>query len=62
MTFDNPAFSGRPVIICHLADPPGSGLAACSGEPYLPPIEKSDYSKTPLVLCPGCHLVSMRGQ
>lgn len=54
MTFDNPALSGRPVIICHLADPPGP---ACSGEPFLHPIE---YSKTHLVLCPGYHLVSMR--
>lgn len=40
-----------PVIVVHLEDPPGSGLAACCGVPFEP---AKGYEKTPRWLCTGC--------
>jgi hypothetical protein len=39
-----------PVIVVHLEDPPGSGLAACCGQPFRPPT----WMSTPRWLCTGC--------
>ena len=40
-----------PVIVVHLEDPMGSGLAACSGIPF----RTTDQHKgVPRFLCPGC--------
>lgn len=40
-----------PVIVIHLIDPPGSGLAACCGLPWTRPVErKGDI----LWACTGC--------
>ena len=40
-----------PVIVVHLEDPAGTGLAACSGIPFRTP---NGFSTTPRFLCPGC--------
>jgi hypothetical protein len=52
MTQDNPALSGRPIILVHLEDPPGSGLTACSGQPFT--ASATDYPNVPRVLCQSC--------
>lgn len=43
-----PAF---PVIVTHLEDAPGSGLAACSGRPFRTPGGFSNFARW---LCTGC--------
>ncbi len=40
-----------PVIVVHLEDPMGSGLAACSGIPFR---TTDQYQGVPRFLCPGC--------
>lgn len=48
----NPALAGRPVILVHLESPAGSGLTACSGDPFQGPDVR--YPSVPLVSCIGC--------
>jgi hypothetical protein len=43
--------TARPVIVIHLEDPPGSGLAACCGLPFH---STSEWPKVPRVPCTGC--------
>lgn len=44
----------EPVILIHLEDPPGSHLAACTGERFINPNDES-WQSTPRFLCPGCN-------
>ncbi len=45
----DPALSGRPVILVHLADE--NGLAECAGLPFM---LTRDHPEIPRVLCSGC--------
>jgi hypothetical protein len=49
----------QPVIVIHLEEPKGSGLAACCGEPFE---TTYSYANTPRVLCTGCGIVGLRLQ
>jgi hypothetical protein len=46
-----------PVVLVHLVDPPGSGLAACVGLPIPPDTVAHRY---PRLLCPGCVALGLR--
>jgi hypothetical protein len=61
MTQDNPALSGRPVILVHLEDPPGSGFTACSGQPFTPAAD-TDFPNVPRVLCQSCDRAAAIGR
>jgi hypothetical protein len=50
-----PELPNLPVVVVHLEDPPGSGLAACCGMSFNSNAHKADwYPNVPRWACTGC--------